>query len=176
MRPAGRWVRVLGRARRRLSRRRLALAADLGGLPLLHRMLLLRMLLQELRRLRLVLPLELLARLLGELALMLGVLLLLQSLPLGVLLSGQTLLLLQMLSLENVLGHRGRSGPRRRRRIARMNRATGVRSFGPWGRRSRPARRGGLARRGGGAGGRWGGGRRRVPGRGCGHVRRGTPR
>ena len=65
------------------------------------------MLLQQLRRLRAVLGFELLPRLLGELALVLGLLLLLQPLALRVLLGGQALLLLQMLSLEDALG-RGR--------------------------------------------------------------------
>jgi hypothetical protein len=64
-------------------------------------------LLQQLRRLRAVLGFELLPRLLGELALVLGLLLLLQPLALRVLLGGQALLLLQMLSLEDALG-RGR--------------------------------------------------------------------
>jgi hypothetical protein len=95
--------------------------SGLGGLPLLQRLLLLSVLLQQLLRLRPVLRLELLARLLGELPLVLGFLLLLKPLPLRVLLRSQTLLLLQVLSLEDTLGRRGRSGPRRRRCLVWMH-------------------------------------------------------
>jgi len=65
------------------------------------------MLLQQLGGLGTMLSFEQLARLIGKLALMLGLLLLLQALPLGGLLCGQALLLLQVLPLERALGGRG---------------------------------------------------------------------
>ena len=62
------------------------------------------MLRQQLCGLGAVLSFELLARLIGKLPLMLGLLLLLQALPLGGLLCGQALLLLKVLPLEHALG------------------------------------------------------------------------
>ena len=92
---------------RRQSGGRLVLASHLGRLPRLQRLLLLRVLLQQLCGLGAMLSFELLARLIGELPLMLGILLLLQALPLGGLLGGQALLLLKVLPLEHALSGRG---------------------------------------------------------------------
>src|SRR5579862_2654523 len=142
---ARRRSRALRRARGRLARRRLVLASRLDGLPLRESLLLLRVSLQQLRRLCLMLCLELLARLLGELPLVLGFLLLLQPLPLSVLLSGHTLLLLQMLPLENVVSRSGRGRLRRWRRLARMHGVSGARCLRLRGRRPRRARWGRLA-------------------------------
>jgi len=117
------------------ARRRLALAflrQRLTRLPfplllLLHLqcVLLLRVFLQQLLGLRPMLLFQLLLmRFVCEL-LVLSLLLLLQSLPLRILLSGQALLLLQMLPLERAVGNGGRGGLGGGGRFARVYRPGG---------------------------------------------------